>query len=289
MKYILKFSSATFAVFLGSMMMASPASAQTTLTCSSEGYRYQLCRTDTRGGVRMIEQLSTGSGQCVYNQSWGYDRSGVWVNNGCRARCEVGNPGWHDHSSGSWSGGHANTVRCESTQGRKEYCRADTSGGVRLGHQISNSPCRYHDSWGYDNSGIWVDRGCRADFELGPTSYGSGYSGSSYHSGWSSNSGGSVVCESRGYSRSFCSADTRGGVSLEEQLSDSTSRGGRCTFNNTWGYDSGGIWVDNGCRGRFRLGNPGSHQSAGHHSDHDAEKIAAAALVVGAIAAIAAS
>ena len=253
----------------------------TSITCSSEGGRYQLCRTDTRGGVRLVEQLSkSGSrgGQCVYNQSWGYDRTGIWVNNGCRARFEVRDSGWHDNSSGSWPGSGGNTVRCESRGNSQNYCRADTSGGVRLDHQLSNSPCRFHDTWGYDNGGIWVSNGCRADFELHKTDWTGG-----------GNSGGStVVCESIGYDRNFCRADTRGGVSLEEQLSTSGSRGGKCSYNDTWGYDSGGVWVRNGCRGRFRLGHPGSGRSASQDSGSDAAKIAAAAVVVGAIAAIAA-
>ena len=195
---------------------------------------------------------------------------------------EVRDAGWHDSSSGSWNGGVGNTVRCESYNNGRNYCRTNTNGGVRLDHQLSNSPCRYHDTWGYDNGGIWVDRGCRADFIIGDTHWaGGGYD--------DSGSGGITTCESIGYNRNYCRADTRGGVSLEQQLSDSTSRGGECVFNRSWGYDSGGIWVSNGCRGQFRLGHPGSYQQSGsHHSDHDAAKIAAAALVVGAIAAIAA-
>jgi hypothetical protein len=50
--------------------------------CESDG-GYQYCRADTRNGVRLYRQLSRSS--CQYNNTWGYDRRGVWVDNGCRA------------------------------------------------------------------------------------------------------------------------------------------------------------------------------------------------------------
>jgi hypothetical protein len=37
---------------------------------------------------------------------------------------------------------------------------------VRLLKQNSETPCRQSESWGYDDRGIWVDRGCRADFQV---------------------------------------------------------------------------------------------------------------------------
>ena len=43
----------------------------------------------------------------------------------------------------------------------------DTRGGVTLLNQRSGSPCSQGSTWGYDQRGIWVDRGCRADFRLG--------------------------------------------------------------------------------------------------------------------------
>jgi len=280
----------------GLALAASPLMAQSTVTCSSEGGRYKLCRVDTRGGVRLQQQLSTSGsrgGRCIYNESWGYDRTGIWVSNGCRARFQVHDSGWNDNSSGSWPGSGGNTVRCESHGNDRNYCRANTRNGVKLDNQLSNSPCRYHDSWGYDNGGIWVDNGCRAEFRLGDTSWGGD---GSWGGGSVGGGSGTIVCESKGYQRNYCRADTRGGVSLDQQLSSDGSRGGHCTYNSTWGYDSGGVWVSNGCRGRFQLGHPGSRhsgysgsQTSSHPSDHDAEKIVGAALVVGAIAALAAS
>ena len=39
--------------------------------------------------------------------------------------------------------------------------------------QIGGSPCNQGSTWGFDQSGIWVDRGCRAEFQVG--GYGRGY------------------------------------------------------------------------------------------------------------------
>ena len=57
-----------------------------TVTCSSNGGRYTTCAWDARyGAPRLIQQLSNES--CREGYSWGYSaRSGLWVNNGCRAR-----------------------------------------------------------------------------------------------------------------------------------------------------------------------------------------------------------
>jgi len=58
-------------------------------------------------------------------------------------------------------------VTCSSDDGRRKYCQVDTRNGVRLSRQISGSPCRMNETWGFDQRGIWVDRGCRAEFQVG--------------------------------------------------------------------------------------------------------------------------
>jgi len=57
-------------------------------------------------------------------------------------------------------------ITCSSDDGRRAYCAADTRGRVRMARQISGSPCEEGSTWGYDERGIWVDRGCRAEFEI---------------------------------------------------------------------------------------------------------------------------
>lgn len=71
-----------------------------------------------------------------------------------------------DESDARRDESNARTVSCSSEDGRRRYCDADTRGGVRLIRQRSDVPCERGSSWGFDDRGIWVDRGCRADFAL---------------------------------------------------------------------------------------------------------------------------
>lgn len=64
----------------------------------------------------------------------------------------------------------SNKITCESTGGDYNYCRVDTDNVVKLETKLSLSECRYNFSWGYDRRGIWVDRGCRAEFAYGRSS-----------------------------------------------------------------------------------------------------------------------
>lgn len=61
----------------------------------------------------------------------------------------------------------AQTITCESHHNRRQYCQVgDTRGGVELVRQISRAPCERGRSWGYDDQGIWVDRGCKGEFSV---------------------------------------------------------------------------------------------------------------------------
>ncbi|MCC6918896.1 MAG: DUF3011 domain-containing protein [Alphaproteobacteria bacterium] len=60
------------------------ASADFQMTCESQGNMYRFCSVDTQRGVRLDRQISKAP--CVYGTTWGYYRSGIWVNFGCRAR-----------------------------------------------------------------------------------------------------------------------------------------------------------------------------------------------------------
>jgi hypothetical protein len=66
------------------------------------------------------------------------------------------------------------SLTCASNDGRYRYCRADTQNRVQLVRQMSNSRCSQGYSWGFDYRGIWVDRGCRAEFVYGRRGGGGG-------------------------------------------------------------------------------------------------------------------
>jgi hypothetical protein len=64
------------------------ATERLTLTCASEDGKRHYCPADTLRGVRMFHQRS--SARCTEGYSWGFDRSGVWVDHGCRAEFRLG-------------------------------------------------------------------------------------------------------------------------------------------------------------------------------------------------------
>jgi hypothetical protein len=68
---------------------------------------------------------------------------------------------------GNYNPGYVGTLKCSSDFGTRQYCTADTRNKVRIARQISESTCRLGYSWGYDNNGVWVDHGCRAEFDIG--------------------------------------------------------------------------------------------------------------------------
>lgn len=67
---------------------AAPVFAAYTITCDSNGYRYNYCSANTNGYARLNYQ--TSQAPCVRGRSWGSDGGGVWVNNGCSGQFEVG-------------------------------------------------------------------------------------------------------------------------------------------------------------------------------------------------------
>lgn len=58
------------------------------------------------------------------------------------------------------------SVKCESDNGGRVYCGAYTPNQVTMNRQISGAPCTRGSTWGVDNRGLWVDRGCRATFYI---------------------------------------------------------------------------------------------------------------------------
>jgi DUF3011 family protein/ricin-type beta-trefoil lectin protein len=127
------------------------------LVCSSNNGERVYCGADTRGGVQLIRQIS-GS-PCEQGRTWGWDQRGVWVDRGCRAEFAINPPPRIE----------GQRLSCSSNHGERVYCQVDTRGlVVRMSRQISGSACVQGQTWDWDRRGIWVDRGCRAEFVLLP-------------------------------------------------------------------------------------------------------------------------
>jgi hypothetical protein len=134
------------------------------LTCASEDGARHYCESDIQGEAVLLRQRS-GS-PCRQGYSWGNDRRGIWVDHGCRADFSL--KGWSKPPVDSnYTPAYSGTLKCSSDFGTRQYCAVDTRGTVRISRQISESSCRLGYSWGYDSNGVWVDHGCRAEFEIG--------------------------------------------------------------------------------------------------------------------------
>ena len=57
-------------------------------------------------------------------------------------------------------------IYCASDDMNRSWCPVDSRAGVRLVRQRSEAPCVMGQTWGYGARGVWVDRGCRADFDF---------------------------------------------------------------------------------------------------------------------------
>lgn len=199
------------------------------IVCESVDGEVASCRADTTRGVYLARQLSRNL--CIQGKTWGFDpeRGTIWVGSGCRAEFGFGErpadlppPTVLDH-----------ILVCESADGRRQECAADTSGGVQLVSQLASTTCLFGKHWGYDPRGIWVSKGCRAVFAVRtprPVLQ-------------------TIVCESKDGRRSHCPAPTRPGVALARVLGEQP-----CVLDTSWGFDGDGVWVDGGCRAQFALG-----------------------------------
>jgi hypothetical protein len=127
---------------------------------SNDGKRVYK-RVDHDGSVRLLRRLSDKP--CVQGRSWGYDRNGIWVDDGCRAVFEYERRDSNDRPS---TGYNTQRFTLSSNDGKRVSRRVDTSGGVRLIRRLSDASCVQGRSWGYDRNSVWVDDGCRAEFEV---------------------------------------------------------------------------------------------------------------------------
>ena len=145
------------------------------ISCSSDDMHRHYCPADTRGGVQLVKQHAMRHRQ--QGRGWGFDGRGIWVDHGCRADFAIqgGRGDWNrdrdgDHDrdrGGNYGSGQGQVVSCSSDDMHRHYCPADTRGGVQMIRQHSDASCRQGSTWGFDDRGIWVDRGCRADFQIG--------------------------------------------------------------------------------------------------------------------------
>lgn len=206
------------------------------ILCESVGHRWNLCKADTRDGVRLVRQLSDAS-PCIRNQTWGVRAEGVWVASGCRAEFKTGEV--EDQPA---SGTPIKITRCDSENGMRKRCRLETGKGVRLAHRISSSPCTFGSTWGFDEDEIWVRRGCRAEFQIDTPP-------AVLDAKPEIPSDATLVrCESEDNRSKRCPTVPFSQIQVKEQLSQKV-----CEEGKSWRIDKGAIVVKSGCRAMFAV------------------------------------
>jgi hypothetical protein len=200
-----------------------------TVTCSSDDGERHYCTADTRYGAHLVRQ--TSKAPCTEATTWGYDEEGIWVDKGCAGEFAAGSPEKGDEEPAS-----GQTVVCTSENGARKYCPAETRGNVQLVKESGDALCVQGTSWGFDTHGVWVNKGCKAEFVVGVPKHPAPQSKMQR-----------VTCRSDNGRKNYCDADTRGAqVQLARQLGPAP-----CDLGASWGYDKQGIWVDRGCWGEF--------------------------------------
>jgi hypothetical protein len=142
-------------------------------------------------------------------------------------------------------------IKCESNDERRHQCDANIGGDVRISRQISGTPCVEGRTWGWNQNGIWVDNGCRAEFEFREPGSGEGNRGGSRRRGGRERGGSyeTLTCESNNNRYQECRVNQKiTDVRVAQQLS-STS----CDQGRSWGLkpNNKAIWVNHGCRAVF--------------------------------------
>jgi len=243
-------------VLMISLLPLSRQGFAQTVNCSSEDGRRHYCAADTRHGVTLVKQRSEAA--CTQGVSWDADERGIWVDHGCRA----------DFSLQTLPPAEriARTITCSSDDGGRHHCNAETRGGVWLVNQRSSAVCNQGYSWDVEEHGIWVDRGCRADFAIGREDYREVPRHDERHDERHGERGEAqiVKCSSDDGRRNFCRVEIHGGVRLVNQRSEAACRQGY-----SWDFDEGGIWVDHGCRADFAVE---EHPHGNGHDEEDRDR-----------------
>ncbi len=160
---------------------------------------------------------------------------------GCAGGAETEGDGTVDSESNlnADNGEFRTRVTCESQGSRYNTCNIAPNDErvvrVRFARQLSRSSCNEGQSWGSESDYIWVNYGCRAEFDVILQSRPQTES---------------VRCSSDHFAYKLCNTGLRNirSIRLAHRESDSA-----CVEGNSFGYSGSGVWVDRGCAGTFEV------------------------------------
>jgi hypothetical protein len=219
-------SSIAAAVLSTGVLFSATVAAQPTeavvIRCGANRGMEAFCPADTRQGVTLVRQLSRAG--CWKGTTWGTNRRGIWVANGCRADFAVAQP---------------YAVRRE-VYGRPPVRVAgggDRNAALALG-LLGIAAIASNRDWDDDDRYAYVGRHRIYDrYDRYHDQYWTPYE---------RQRPAVIRCESIDHQFRSCAAPTSRGVEIYRQISRTP-----CRFRTNWGYDARGIWVDEGCAAEF--------------------------------------
>jgi hypothetical protein len=131
--------------------------------CESRDYQYEFCGVaETIVVAQLVDQRSRAA--CIEGRTWGWRPNGIWVSGGCEGEFEYRTAAPPAPLPPPVQG----LVYCASRDDAYTFCPTGRLRDAELVNQRSDAPCVYGRSWGYQNDGVWVDRGCAAEFAIRP-------------------------------------------------------------------------------------------------------------------------
>ena len=142
--------------------VAAPRPAGAAVSCSSRDYQMEFCPLPE--GVVQVQLVAQHSqAPCIEGRTWGWRANAIWVNGGCDAdfqarTAQVASPVQPAPAAG--------LLYCASRDYSYAFCPTGPLRAAQLVNLRSQAPCVLGESWGYQNDGVWVDRGCAAEFAV---------------------------------------------------------------------------------------------------------------------------
>lgn len=137
-------------------------------------------------------------------------------------------------------------ILCGASSGAQQSCKTNGyATEVKLTRDLSGQRCREGSNWGFTDSFIWTNGGCRADFLV---TYGSGPAILPAQPGGTMSTR-VISCGTPSGAQVQCKTD---GEATSVRLVRDRS-GGRCRQGSNWGHTSTFIWANRGCWGDFEI------------------------------------
>ena len=116
---------------------------------------YQNCSLSVLTVFQLVKQVSKST--CELGKTFGIQNGVLWVDDGCRGQFDV------------CACSEIRQVNCDSWSFKYAACSiedVDAVLNVKVNNKRSDSECVLGSSFGFKGGSIWVDKGCRASFDV---------------------------------------------------------------------------------------------------------------------------